>query len=61
MPQVMAMDLVTIRTFIYFVWEKRKPGISVGIAVSLYLESDPGIISFFHRAKADAFLSGWRY
>lgn len=43
------------RTFIYFVREKRKPGISVGMPVSLYLESDPGIICSFTGKKADAF------
>ena len=41
--------------FIYFVREKRKPGISVGMPVSLYLESDPGIICSFTGKKTDAF------
>ena len=53
--EVMAMDLVTAWTFIYFVREKQKPGISVGMPVSLYLESDPGIICSFTGQKADAF------
>ena len=44
--EVMAMD---------FVREKRKPGISVGMPVSLYLESDPGIICSFTGKKTDAF------
>ena len=44
------------RTFIYFVPGKTgKPGISVGMPVSLYLESDPGIICSFTGQKADAF------
>ena len=50
--EVMAMDLVTA-WLLYIL--SGKPGISVGMPVSLYLESDPGIICSFTGKKTDAF------